>query len=531
MNNSIKKSLSSLACMLLWVISLNAQVNGMVKDEYGRILQGVLITSENGKDVTITDKNGNYDITISDESKYLTFSMLGYVSQNLNISDVLGETQDITLKRAETFDLDEKVFLGNYTQRKDEVTGSIARVTGKELERSPVANLSMSLAGRLPGLFTRETYSEPARTNTELWVRGSASPNGGTALVVIDGFPYDYNANQLFEYITANEVESISVLKDASTQALYGIQGANGVIVITTKRGVKQPLKIDVSINHTLEQRTTTPPHINSADFVQLRNQAGLNDGRGEYSYFSKMAVDGFLAGENPEYFPNNNWREMNAKDITQMSRVNMNLTGGNDKAVFYTNVNMLYQDGMWKIDPSTTRYNPNNQFIWANIRSNVDVKLAKYLSIGLNLSGNIKRERTVDSNCCHSIRLTDYIIGGCGISGYQSADKAENRHTARTANRYVFFASFPILRSLEANRFFHILRKIFGCSQPIDYLFFGFSMLFRGIERFVQIPYDFIFLFAGNGQFLLDFFYIFCSHIQTSQSFTVSIKPSTHTV
>ncbi|NCB25916.1 MAG: SusC/RagA family TonB-linked outer membrane protein [Bacteroidia bacterium] len=396
MNNSIKKSLLSFACLLLWVFSLNAQVSGTVKDGYGRVLQGVLITSENEKNITITDKNGDYDLTIDDGSKYVSFTFLGYVSQRHDIdSDTYGKQIDVTLERAETFDLDEKFFTGIYTQRKEEVTGSIARVTGKELEKSPVGNLSMSLTGRLAGLFTRETYSEPARTNTELWIRGSSSPNGGTALVVIDGFPYDYNANQLFEYITANEVESISVLKDASAQALYGIQSANGVIVITTKRGIKQPLKIDVAINHTLEQRTNTPPHINSADFVQLRNQAGVNDGRGEYSYFSKTAVDGFIAGENPEYFPNNNWREMNAKDITQMSRVNLNLTGGTDKAVFFTNINVLHQDGMWKIDPGTTKYNPNNQFIWANIRSNVDIQLAKYFSVGLNLSGNIKREKT----------------------------------------------------------------------------------------------------------------------------------------
>ncbi|WP_298653392.1 SusC/RagA family TonB-linked outer membrane protein [uncultured Proteiniphilum sp.] len=439
MNNSIKRSLLAFTCMLLWTLSLNAQVNGTVKDEYGRILQGVLITSESGKDITITDQNGSYDITISDESKYLTFSLLGYVSQSLDISEAFGGTQEVTLKRAETFDLDEKVFLGNYTQRKDEVTGSIARVTGKELERSPVANLSMSLAGRLPGLLTRETYSEPARTNTQLWVRGYSSPNGGTAMVVIDGFPYDYNANQLFEYITANEVESINVLKDASAQALYGIQGANGVVVITTKRGVKQPLKIDVTINHTLEQRTTTPPHINSADFVQLRNQAGFNDGNGEYSYFSKTAVDGFLSGENPDYFPNNNWRAMNAKDITQMSRVNVNLTGGNDRAVFYTNVNVLNQDGMWKVDPSTTQYNPNNQFIWANIRSNVDVKLAKYLSIGLNLSGNIKRERTPGG---HSVEVSH---GG-------SWDGFANRIWYRffTLPPYVYGPTTPLVQDPE---------------------------------------------------------------------------------
>lgn len=437
MNNSIKRSLLVFTCMLLWVLSVNAQVAGTVKNEQGHNMQGVSVISENGKNMTITDYEGNWDMIISDESTYLTFTYAGYVSQKLKISDIYDDSQDVTLKRAETFDLDEKVHLGNYTQRKEEVTGSIVRVTGKELERSPVGNLSMSLAGRLPGLFTRETYSEPARTNTQLWVRGNSSPNGGTAVVVIDGFPYDYNANQLFEYITANEVESISVLKDASAQALYGISGANGVIVITTKRGIKQPLKIDVSVNHTLEQRTITPPHISSADFVQLRNQAALNDG--SEPYFSQTTVDGFLSGEDRDRFPDNNWREMNARDITQMSRVNVNLTGGNDKAAFYTNVNVLHQNGMWKVDPSQKDYNPNNRFIWANIRSNVDVQLSKYFSFGLNLSGNIKRERTPGG---HSVEL--------GYGG--SWDGFANRIWYRfyTLPTYVYGPTTPLVQDPE---------------------------------------------------------------------------------
>lgn len=394
MNSLINKIL--LPVVLLFLCGgLNAQVKGTVKDEYGHILQGVRVSSENGKHLTVTDKHGNYELLIKDGSARVTFSLQGYESRYIEIVETGAISSDITLRRAETYDLDEKIDFGNYSQRKNEVTGSVARVTGEELRRSPVGNLSMSLAGRLPGLFTRETYSEPARTNTDLWVRGSSSPNGGTAMIVIDGFPYDYNANQLFEYITAHEVESITVLKDASAQALYGIQGANGVIVITTRRGVKQPLKIEAEVNNTIEQRTTTPPHISSPIYVQLRNQAGFNDGNGAYSYFSKEVEEGFIAGEDRERFPDNNWRAINAKDITQMRRVNLNVSGGNDNAVFYTNVNVLHQNGMWNVDPATTQYNPNNQFLWANIRSNVDVNLGRYLTVGLNLSGNIKREKT----------------------------------------------------------------------------------------------------------------------------------------
>ena len=245
MNNLINKILL-FALMSLWTVSLSAQVQGAVKNEHGHTLQGVMIVSENGKDITVTDKNGKYDLSVTDESLRLKFSLAGYKSQTLVLG---GDTLDVTLTRAETYDLDEPVRFGNYNQNKGDVTGAVARVTGEELRRSPVGNLSMSLAGRLPGLFTRETYSEPARTTTQLWVRGYPSPNGGTAVVVIDGFPYDYNANQLFEYISAHEVESVTVLKDASSQALYGINGANGVIVITTRRGMKQPLKIEAEVN------------------------------------------------------------------------------------------------------------------------------------------------------------------------------------------------------------------------------------------------------------------------------------------
>ena len=290
---------------------------------------------------------------------------------------------------------DEQVSFGNYAQSKGEATASVARVTGEELQRSPAGNLSMSLAGRLPGLFTRETYSEPSRTTTDLFVRGYASPNGSTAIVVIDGIPYDYNAVQILDYLTAHEIESLTVLKDASAQALYGINGANGVIVVTTKRGIKQPLKVEIEFDHTVEQRTTTPPHLNSSDYVQLRNQAGFNDGRGEYSYFSKEVVDGFVAGDDRELFPDNNWMKLSMKDISQMDRANISVNGGNDQVVFYTNANVLHQGGFWKIDPGTDKYDPNNDYFGANIRSNVDIKLHKYLTVGLSLNSNIKREKT----------------------------------------------------------------------------------------------------------------------------------------
>ena len=306
-----------------------------------------------------------------------------------------GDTVVVDVEEAVTnlYNPQETVRFGYSSQNRGAVTGSVATVSGRELESSPVANLSQSLAGRLPGLSTAETYSEPSRVTTTLRVRGASTIYANQPLVVIDGFPYAYNSNELFEYISAYEVESISVLKDASAQAIYGIQGANGVVVITTRRGRNEKLKINVRLDQTFEQPTTQLPFLSSGEYVQLRNEAGYNDGLGRNAYFSEADVQGFISGENRELYPNNDWRKLNMRDLTHMQRAGVDLTGGNDKAVFYTNFNVMHQNSMWKT--YQTKYDPNNDFLWANFRSNVDAQLSKALSVSLNLSGNVKREKT----------------------------------------------------------------------------------------------------------------------------------------
>lgn len=290
-------------------------------------------------------------------------------------------------------DSTQNVYLGYSIQKKSNLTGTVSTVTGEELGRSPMPNLSQALAGRLAGLYTVESYSEPSRAITALHVRGANSVWANQPLIVIDGIPYNYNSNQLFEYISASEIESVSLLKDASTQALYGIQGANGVLVIITKRGHIGKLKVNIKLDQTFEQTSTRLPFLSSGKYAQLRNEAGYNDGLGQYAFFTADEVQNFISGEDRELYPNNDWRKLNMKNISNMQRASVDVSGGNDRAQFFTNFNLMHQDGMWKTDQ--TKYNPNNNFIWANFRSNVDVKLNNYLSTSLNLSGNIKTEKT----------------------------------------------------------------------------------------------------------------------------------------
>jgi TonB-linked SusC/RagA family outer membrane protein len=366
-------------------------VKGKIVDQYERPLNGVTVNSQNGKNGTSTNVNGEYTIAVDDNSEYLIFFTTGYTKLKIPLTS--NETAIVRLK-PDVHHLDDVVQLGYSTQTRQEISGAVATVSGEILEKSPVANLSQTLAGRLPGLTTIETFSELSRANTSLFVRGLSAARQNGPLVIIDGLICAYNSNQTLEYITANEIESITLLKDASTQALYGIQGANGLLVITTKKGKKGPLRVNVRMDQSFQQVTTKPTFYNAAEYATMRNQASVNSGI-ITKPFSDEQIAAYRSGNN-ELYPNHNWYDEYMKDIASMQRVGVNLTGGTDKVQFFSNINLMHQGGQFKTDQ--TRYDPNANNVWVNYRSNVDMKLNKYLNAFVRLSGNVKRERTPGS-------------------------------------------------------------------------------------------------------------------------------------
>lgn len=368
---------------------LSVIIKGKVTDESGRPLAGVVINSSGGKNGTRTSIWGDYILTVDDNSDAIIVSGKGYDTQTIRLAD--NGTIDVRML-PDVHKKDEVVQLGYTSQLRREVSGAVSTVSGEELERAPVANFTQTLAGRLAGLTTMETYSELSRANTNLYVRGLSSIRLNSPLVVIDGIPVAYNASQTLEYISANEIESVSILKDASTQAIYGIQGANGVIVIKTKRGIKGPLQVKVSFDQSVQQATTKPSFFSSAEYAALRNQASANDGISPLP-FTQEQIANFESGANRTLYPNNNWYNMFMKDLASMQRVSVNLTGGNDKVQFFSNINVMHQGGYFKTDQP--KYNPNANNVWVNFRSNVDMNINKYLKTFVRLAGNIKRERT----------------------------------------------------------------------------------------------------------------------------------------
>jgi len=388
-----------LLLLLSFGVTLNAQqnstsINGKVLNEYDIPIEGVSVFSGDGQSKTQTDAQGEYLIIIDDENKFLTFSFIDYLKQKVEIDNK--KHINVNLVPDENH-LEDMINLGYSSQSRGELTGAVSYVSGKELGKSPVANLGMTFAGRLPGLFLQETSSEPGRANTSMYTRGTCANRLKEPIVIIDGIVSSYSSNQSLEYITPSEIESVTLLKDASTEALYGIQGANGVLVITTKQGVPGKLKVNVRFDESFQHTTTEPTFINSAEYATLRNEAAYNDGKGSNYYFSDYQIEKYSSGEDRNLYPNSNWKDKFMKDYGQMQRIGVDLSGGNDKIQYFTNVNCMHQGSQFKTDQADYDTAPN--FTWINFRSNLKAKINDYIGAYLHLSGNVKRERTPGSS------------------------------------------------------------------------------------------------------------------------------------
>ncbi|MDR1762720.1 MAG: SusC/RagA family TonB-linked outer membrane protein [Dysgonamonadaceae bacterium] len=278
------------------------------------------------------------------------------------------------------------------------ITGAVSSTTGSILDKAPTNILTETFYGRLPGLQISENmpdliffgYGNFTRT-----IRGLSSING-SPLVVIDGI---IAPTQYVEFLTPKEIESVTVLKDAASTAVYGIQGGPGVILINTRRGrITDKRKVEVYADNSFQQMTRTPTFINSQQYAEMRNQAGYNDGLGAYSQFSQASIDKFAAGDDP-FYPSNDWYDMFIKDVVMRQRVGVNVTGGNQQFRYFSNLNFINQDNVFNItdgDPnriySASDARPGTKIV--SLRLNMDVDFNRYVSGYMRLAGNLKDQK-----------------------------------------------------------------------------------------------------------------------------------------
>lgn len=374
-----------LAFFSFGLFHVNAQtvkVNGTVLDERNVPVIGVAITADNVKGGAVSDLDGKFVIELPNTKVKLNFSCLGYVDQTIELD---GRTTLKVIMKESAEALDEVVVVGYGTQRKVSVTGAVAQVDSKELKMAPSGDVTSTLAGRLPGLVSKQSSGQPGSDGANLYVRGCGAGDGNP-LVVIDGVPSDY-----FPNFSPDEIESVTILKDATAAAVYGVRAAAGVILVTTKRGTVQKPTVTFNTAFTFSQNTNFPEFLNGPDYAYWYNEAQRLDGVLEEDLrFSSSELDRISnPGPDEEVYGNTDWFGLLFKDFAPSYTNNISLSGGTERFKYFASIGAYNQNGI--IDrTSYDRY---------NIRANFDAKVTDHVDVSLDLSGNISKTQEPGSS------------------------------------------------------------------------------------------------------------------------------------
>ena len=393
---NIKKELIkylSLSIILLVSSFASAQqsVSGSISDGDGP-LPGVTVIEKGTDNGVSSDFDGNYTITTTNQDAILVFSYIGFLTQEISVGD--SSSMDVQLSQ-DVQGLEEVVVTGYGTQKKETLTGSIATIGGDDLERSASPNLGTALAGKVAGVFIDQANGAPGNDTPAVRIRGTNTFNNSGALIVIDGIPD--RAGGLAR-INPADIESISVLKDASA-AIYGARAANGVVLITTKRGSEGKAKVKITSNYGWQNFTTTPNMLRGEEYMDLVNLlnvyklpvnewASANAVRGQpftrpngevlNPTYPTDRIENTRAGDDPWLYPNTDWMEAVQRRNAPTSRQNVQITGGDENVKYLASAGYLTQDVNFKNAPKG--------FTQYDLRVNLDAKINDFLSLDIGL-------------------------------------------------------------------------------------------------------------------------------------------------
>ncbi|WP_154648035.1 SusC/RagA family TonB-linked outer membrane protein [Pedobacter arcticus] len=354
---------------------LGFKISGTVKDELGLPIPGVAIKVLGKSKATTTSNSGKYTIEVELRDS-LEFSYLGYKKQRISVRGI--DEIDVVMQ-PESNSLKDVIVVGYGVQKKESVVSSISTVKGEDLA-FPTRNLTNNLAGQVSGLIAIQRTGEPGYDDSEFWIRGVSTFAGGSSpLVLVDGVP------RKMTDIEPDEIETFSVLKDAAATAVYGAEGANGVVLITSKRGRKQKGVISFRTEHSTSKATRLPEYVGSAEYLTLFNEALGNDGLAPI--FSDDLISKYRNHEDPDLYPSTNWLNELLRKNTDNHRYTLNVRGGTDLARYFVSGAYFSESGMFKDDP-TDRYENNIGVKRFNLRSNIDMDVSKTTTVSVDLSG-----------------------------------------------------------------------------------------------------------------------------------------------
>jgi len=390
-------------------------VHGSVKGKGNATLPGATVRVLGTKMARASDSLGNFSLTVPTGAK-LEFSYVGYLSKSLNVSKT-GEYNVVLTARQDSGHLSDVVVIGYGKQKLPTVTGAVGVISGKDLVQTPVSNITNMLVGRTAGISAVQASGEPGLNTATIRIRGIATLNGQDPLIVIDGIQQPAEQPYiLLNAMDANEVESISVLKDASATAVYGIRGANGVIIVTTKRGRSNHPQFSFTANQGVTKAAELFQTLNSYQFALFRNEGIRNaQAAGDHSFdallfsdnelwkfqnnrdYTPAEVDAMSSLTAPQkealknspalYYTSHNYYHDQFSGTGVQRQYNLNVSGGTDRTKYFTSLGYFQQDGILS-NSSYGGSNTNPSFKRYNFRSNFDIDVAKNFQLSVNIGG-----------------------------------------------------------------------------------------------------------------------------------------------
>ena len=375
-------------CMLLLGLSTSALaqesivVTGVVTDTNKEPMIGVNVSISNIPGLgAITDLNGKYSIKMPPYHK-LVFTYIGFEKVEVLVKEQ--RTVNVTMKEASAREIDEVVITGTGAQKKLTVTGAITNVDVDVLKANPSGSMANALAGNVPGILAMQTSGKPGSVS-EFWIRGiSTFGASNSALVLVDGF------ERSLDEINVEDVESFSVLKDASATAIYGSKGANGVVLITTKHGKAGKINISAKAETFYNMLTQVPDFVDGYTYASMANEAKIT--RNLEPLYKADELEIFRLGLDPDLYPNVNWIDELLRKGSWSTRATLSMNGGGNTARYYVSGSYLDQQGMYKVDKALKDYNTNANFRRWNYRMNVDIDITKSTLLKVGVSGSLQK-------------------------------------------------------------------------------------------------------------------------------------------
>ena len=412
----------------------NLRVQGRVLDELGEGLIGAGVVIQGTNTGTITDMDGNFSLSVP-QGATLEFSCVGY--KTLAIQATARMTVNM---EPDTDALDESVVIAYGQQKKVTITGAVSAVSGEGLMKSPVPNVANALQGNLPGVSAVQPSGMPGADEPVIRIRGVGSLNSAEPLVLVDG------VERSFSQLDANEIESISVLKDASATAVFGVRGANGVILVTTKRGTTGKASVTATANAAVQTISKFVEFTDSYTYGKMWNYTAITDARPMSQWpgtaaitdytpyaddgirFSQSVMEHFRTGDMPRTFPNMDWIKYIMNDTAWQEQANVNVNGGTERVRYFVSAGFLNQDSLFK----TFSDNKNETFNYKrlNYRANLDIDVSKRSQLSITLGGRMQNRNTMGGGEGFLFR---YLQGATPYAG--SGIDEEGRHVISDEN------------------------------------------------------------------------------------------------